>query len=102
MSLEVRDAATADVPSLHAIYAHHVLHGLGTFDEVPPDAAAIEAKWRGVVASGLPWLVAEQAGEVAGFAYASIFRPRTGYRYSVEDSVYVRDDKRRLGVGTCK
>jgi phosphinothricin acetyltransferase len=97
--MSVRDATAADVPSLQAIYAHHVMHGFGTFDEVPPNLAAMEAKWRGIVASGLPWLVAEEAGEVAGFAYASIFRPRPGYRYSVEDSVYVRDDRRGRGVG---
>lgn len=99
MSLDVRDATTADLPTLQAIYAHHVLHGLGTFEEIPPDRAATEAKWRGVVASGLPWLAAVEAGEVVGFAYASIFRPRSGYRYCVEDTVYVRDDKRGQGVG---
>ena len=99
MNLDVRDATAADVPSLQDIYAHHVLHGFGTFDEVPPDAKAMEEKWRGVVASGLAWLVAEEAGAVAGFAYASIFRPRPGYRFSVEDSVYVRDDRRGRGVG---
>ncbi|MEQ1868135.1 MAG: N-acetyltransferase family protein [Micropepsaceae bacterium] len=99
MSVDVRDATAADVPSLQAIYAHHVLHGFGTFDEVPPDVAAMEAKWRGVAASGLAWLVAEEASEVVGFAYASIFRPRPGYRYSVEDSVYVRDDRRGRGIG---
>ena len=97
--MNVRDATAADVPSLQAIYGHHVLHGFGTFDEVPPDVTAMKAKWQGVVASGLAWLVAEEAGEVAGFAYASIFRPRPGYRYSVEDSVYVREDRRGRGVG---
>jgi L-amino acid N-acyltransferase YncA len=99
MSLGIRDAAGADVPSLHAIYSHHVLHGFGTFDEVPPDLAAMDEKWRGIVANGLPWLVAEAAGAVVGYAYASPFRPRSGYRYSVEDSVYIRDDQRGKGVG---
>jgi L-amino acid N-acyltransferase YncA len=99
MSLRIRDAIAADTPSLHAIYSHHVLHGFGTFDEVPPPLTAMDEKWRGVVASGLPWLVAEDAGTIAGFAYASIFRPRTGYRYSVEDSVYIRDDLRGRGIG---
>jgi phosphinothricin acetyltransferase len=99
MSLEVRDGEAADVPQVHAIYAHHVLHGFGTFDEVPPDLSAIDEKWRGVAASGLPWIVADDAGVVAGFAFASIFRPRAAYRYSVEDSVYVRDDRRGRGIG---
>ena len=99
MSLAFRDATAADVPALQAIYAHHVLHGVGTFEEIPPSAADMHEKWRGIVASGLPWLVADEAGEVNGFAYASAFRPRTGYRYSIEDSVYVRDDRRGQGIG---
>ncbi len=99
MSLVLRDATAADVPSMHAIYAHHVLHGVGTFDEVPPTVADMNEKWRGVVASGLPWLVAEDAGAVVGYANASMFRPRPGYRYSIEDSVYVRDDRRGQGIG---
>jgi L-amino acid N-acyltransferase YncA len=99
MTLRIREATAGDMPAVHAIYAHHVLHGFGTFDETPPDLAAIDEKWRGVVASGLPWLVAEDAGAVVGFAYASAFRPRTGYRYSVEDSVYIRDDQRGQGIG---
>jgi L-amino acid N-acyltransferase YncA len=95
----IRDALERDIPELHAIYAHHVLHGLGTFEEVPPGVAAFDEKWRAIVKHGLPWLVAEAAGEVVGYAYASPFRPRTGYRYSVEDSVYVRDDQRGRGIG---
>ena len=101
MKLEIRDAAVADMQSLHAIYAHHVLHGFGTFDETPPLLGVFEEKWRGTVASGLAWLVATAERDVVGYAYASPFRPRTGYRYSVEDSVYVRDDARGKGVGTC-
>jgi L-amino acid N-acyltransferase YncA len=99
MRLEVRDAAAADMPAVQSIYAHYVLHGFGTFDEIPPDPAAMEAKRRAVAANGLPWLVATEADAIVGFAYATPFRPRTGYRYSVEDSVYVRDDRRGSGIG---
>ncbi|MCE9520914.1 MAG: GNAT family N-acetyltransferase [Alphaproteobacteria bacterium] len=99
MNLVLRDATATDMAALLAIYSHHVVHGFGTFDEVPPPLNEMRDKWRGVVASGLPWLVAEAEGAVVGYAYASIFRPRTGYRYSVEDSVYVRDDQRGRGVG---
>jgi L-amino acid N-acyltransferase YncA len=99
MSLEIRDAAAADMPAVQAIYAHHVLNGFGTFDEIPPDLAAMEHKWRGVAAHGLPWLVAVEAGAVVGYAYGTPFRPRSGYRYSVEDSVYVRNDRRGAGIG---
>lgn len=101
MSLVVRDATAADMAPLQAIYAHHVLHGLGTFDETPPAVADIEAKWRASLAHGLAWLVAAEAdGAVAGYACASLFRPRPGYRYTVEDSVYIRDDCRGRGVGS--
>ena len=86
--------------ALQAIYGHHVLHGLGTFDEVPPPTGEIEDKWRASLTHGLSWLVALDAGEPVGFAYASLFRPRKGYRYTVEDSVYIRDDQRCRGVGT--
>ena len=95
----IRDALQRDVPDLHAIYAHHVLNGLGTFEEVPPGVPAFAEKWQTIVKHGLPWLAAEVDGEVVGYAYASPFRPRTGYRYSVEDSVYVRDDQRGRGFG---
>lgn len=99
MSLSVRDANAEDMAAVHAIYSHHVKHGFGTFDEAPPPLADYEAKWRDVTAMGLPWLVAVEAGDVVGFAYASAFRPRTGYRYTLEDSVYIRDDRRGRGVG---
>lgn len=100
MSLIIRDAEAPDMGALQAIYAHHVLHGFGTFEEVPPDVAAFESKWRDVVSLGLPWLVACEEDVVIGYAHASVFRPRTGYRFTVEDSVYLRDDRRGRGVGS--
>jgi L-amino acid N-acyltransferase YncA len=100
MRLSVRDANGDDIAAVHAIYAHHVLHGFGTFDEVPPPLTDYTAKWREIVALGLPWLVAVDGGEVVGFAYATPFRPRSGYRYTLEDSVYIRDDRRGRGIGT--
>ncbi len=100
MTLLVRDAEVGDVPALHAIYSHHVLTGLGTFDEVPPSLSDTQEKWRASLAHGLSWLVAIDADAVVGFAYASLFRPRRGYRYTVEDSVYIRDDYRKRGVGS--
>lgn len=100
MTLSVRDAELGDIAQLQAIYAHHVLNGFGTFDEVPPSVGDIEAKWRESLAHRLSWLVAVDEGAVLGFAYASLFRPRTAYRYTVEDSVYIRDDARGRGVGS--
>lgn len=99
MTLSVRDANGDDIAAVHAIYSHHVLHGFGTFDEAPPPLGDYTAKWRDVIAMGLPWLVAVEAGEVVGFAYATPFRPRSGYRFTLEDSVYIRDDRLGRGIG---
>jgi phosphinothricin acetyltransferase len=95
----VRDAAPADFPAITAIYAHHVLHGAGTFEEAPPLEADMAGRVREVQAAGWPWLVAEAGGPILGYAYYTQFRARSAYRYACEDSVYVRDDVRGQGVG---
>ena len=97
--MDLRDAATADLPAITAIYAHHVLHGTGTFEEEPPDEAEMARRMAAVQDQGWPWLVAEEGGSILGFAYLAQFRPRSAYRYAGEDSVYVRDDIRGQGVG---
>lgn len=95
----IRAAEAGDAAALAAIYGHHVLHGLGTFEEQPPDAEAMDGRRRDVQGYGLPYLVAEEAGRVMGFAYAGPFRPRPGYRFTVEDSVYVAPDAMGRGIG---
>jgi len=95
----VRAATPADAQALADIYGHHVLHGLGTFEETPPTAAEMDARRQAVAGHGLPWLVAEAEGRVLGFAYAAPFRPRAAYRYTVEDSIYVAADAQGRGVG---
>ena len=95
----VRASEEADLPAIAAIYAHHVLHGLGTFEEEPPAEAEMAARRAGVLALGLPYLVAEADEQVVGFAYAAPFRPRTAYRFTAEDSVYIRADHMGRGVG---
>ncbi|MBX9701717.1 MAG: GNAT family N-acetyltransferase [Acetobacteraceae bacterium] len=98
--MQIRDAVPADLPAITAIYAHHVLHGAGTFEEVPPEADEMAARVAKVQGQGWPWLVAaEDDGAVVGFAYVAQFRDRSAYRYAGEDSVYVRDDQRGQGVG---
>lgn len=96
----VRDAAEADVAAIQAIYAFHVLTGTASFEETPPSTDEIASRRSAVVALNLPYLVAEHEGEIAGFAYASTYRPRPAYRFSVEDSVYIRDELRGHGLGT--
>ena len=97
--MQLRPATLADLDAVAAIYGHHVLHGLGTFEEVPPSIDEIARRHAAVRARGLPWLVAELDGEVKGYAYAGPFRPRAAYRYTVEDSVYVAPEAMGRGLG---
>ena len=97
--MTLRPAQTADLEAIQAIYAHHVTHGLGTFEEVPPSVAAMAERLEAVRSKGLPWLVAEEGGRVLGYAYAGPFRPRAAYRFTVEDSVYVSPDALGWGRG---
>jgi L-amino acid N-acyltransferase YncA len=95
----VRAATPADVAAITAIYARHVLTGTATFEEVPPEEAEMVARIAEVQARGQPWLVAEVGGAVAGYAYAGMFRARSAYRFSVENSVYISPEAQRQGVG---
>jgi L-amino acid N-acyltransferase YncA len=95
----VRPSTPTDVAAIAAIYGHHVLHGLGTFEEVPPSLEDMAGRRQAVIDRGLPYLVAEDGGKVLGFAYAGPFRPRAAYRYTVEDSVYVAPEATGRGVG---
>lgn len=95
----MRDAADGDLPAIQAIYAHHVLHGLASFEEVPPGVDELRARHAAVRAAGLPYLVAEVDGAVAGYAYATLYRPRSAYRHTVEDSVYVALGMAGRGIG---
>jgi phosphinothricin acetyltransferase len=98
--MTVRTAEEADVPAIAAIYAHHVVLGTGTFETEPPDEQEMVRRWQSVRSAGLPWLVAED-GEIAGYAYAAPYRPRPAYRFTVENSVYVRSDFAGRGAGSC-
>lgn len=95
----IRDATEADMPAIQAIYAHHVLTGLASFEQTPPSAAELKARWAGALAAGLPYLAAEADGRVVGFAYASGYRPRPAYRHTVENSVYVAPGLEGRGIG---
>ena len=97
--MDIRDAAHADTSDIQAIYAHHVLHGTGTFEEEPPAVEEILARLRKVVDGGCVWLVAADATGVLGYGYYAPFRHRSAYRFTVEDSIYVREDVRGQGVG---
>ena len=96
----IRDAGLADLAAVQAIYAHHVRHGLASFEEEPPDRAEIERRFRAISGRGLPYLAAELDGAMRGFAYAGIYRTRPAYRYTVENSVYVEPGFEGRGLGS--
>jgi phosphinothricin acetyltransferase len=96
----IRDAAEADIPAITAIYAHHVLHGTGTFEEEPPAEPEMAQRLAKVQGQGWAWLVAEaEDGRVIGYSYYAQFRDRSAYRHTAEDAIYIRDDVRGQGVG---
>ena len=97
--LTVRPSSAEDLAAITAIYGHDVLHGTGTFELEPPDAAEMARHRDDVIGKGLPWLVAEHDGAVLGYAYANHFRPRRAYRFCLEDSIYLHPDARGRGVG---
>lgn len=95
----VRPAAAQDLPAIQAIYAHHVLHGLASFEETPPPLEEMRRRFEEVTRSGLPYLVAEEKGEVLGYGYCTLYRTRSAYRYTLEDSIYVKEGNQRKGIG---
>ena len=99
MGVQVREAREADIAAITAIYACEVRDHVNTYEYEAPDAVEMLARMRAVLAGGHPYLVAEQAGRLLGYAYASAFRSRAGYRFTVENSVYVAADAQGHGVG---
>ncbi|GAB4115732.1 MAG: GNAT family N-acetyltransferase [Rubrivivax sp.] len=95
----IRPSHADDLPALTAIYAHHVLHGTGTFELDVPDEAEMGRRHADITGKGLPWLVAEEGGQVLGYAYANHFRPRRAYRFCLEDSIYLAPQARGRGLG---
>lgn len=98
--MDVRACTSQDLPAVQAIYAHHVLHGTGTFEEVPPTLEEMTARHARIVANDrFPFLVAVEDGTVLGFAYATEFRQRAAYRHTCESSVYIAPGAQRRGIG---
>jgi L-amino acid N-acyltransferase YncA len=95
----IRPSRDQDLPAITAIYAHHVLHGTGTFETEPPSEADMVGRRADVLAKGLPYLVAEEDGRVLGYAYCQWFKPRPAYRFSAEDSIYLHPDAQGKGLG---
>jgi L-amino acid N-acyltransferase YncA len=95
----IRPATVLDIPAITSIYAHHVKHGLATFEEVPPDETEMATRFEEISGRKLPYFVAILDGEPVGFAYASSYRTRSAYRFTLEDSVYLKSDATGRGLG---
>jgi phosphinothricin acetyltransferase len=95
----IRDSRDTDLPAIQAIYAHHVLHGTGTFEITPPDLPEMTRRRADVLKNGFAYLVAHEGDRVLGYAYVNWFRLRPAYRFTVEDSIYIDESARGRGVG---
>ena len=98
-AVAVRDAADADMPAITAIYSDAVLNGVSSWEYDPPDVNEMIRRRNAIRAGGYPYRVAEHQNTIAGYAYASAYRPRPGYAHTVETSIYVAPTTQRLGVG---
>lgn len=97
--LPVRPARAADIAAITRIYADAVLEGTATFEIEPPDEAEMARRQQTLLADDLPFFVAEHAGRVAGYAFAGRYHVRPGYRWTLENSIYVAPQFQRLGLG---
>jgi len=95
----IRDAGPADIAAIARIYAHAVEHGTASFELAPPDEQEMARRQQALLVKGYPYLVAERAGVVAGYAYAGPYRDRRAYDWCVEDSLYVAPELHRKGIG---
>jgi len=98
-SPDIRPAEEADLPAITEIYEDAVRHGTATFELVPPDLAEMTRRYRALMEGGFPYFVAALDGGVVGYAYAGAYRPRPAYRFTVENSIYLRPTSHRRGIG---
>ena len=98
-SPEIRPATEADLPAITEIYQHAVLHGTATFELIPPDLTEMTRRFKALMDGGYPYLVAVLERRVVGYAYAGPYRPRPAYRFTVENSVYLKPAIHRRGIG---
>ncbi|TDE35127.1 N-acetyltransferase family protein [Nonomuraea mesophila] len=96
---KVRALSDADLPAVAGIYAHYVTDSVATFDETPPSSDDWRAKAAGITGAGLPFLVADVDGQVAGYAYLAPYRPKPAYRHTVEDTIYLAPGMTGRGLG---
>jgi L-amino acid N-acyltransferase YncA len=95
----IRPSRDGDLAAITGIYGYHVLHGVASFEEVPPELDEMARRRLHIVSQGLPYLVAERSGRLLGYCYASAYRPRSGYRFTLEDSIYIDAAEVGRGIG---
>jgi len=98
-AIEIRPATEADLPAVTEIYEHAVRFGTATFELIPPDLAEMRRRFKALTDGGFPYLAASVDGDVIGYAYAGPYRPRPAYRFTVENSVYLKPSIHRRGIG---
>ena len=98
--LEIREALPDDAHAIAALYVWHVLNGRASFEEIPPTVDEMRKRIKTVRDSGLPWLVALWRGTIVGYCYATFYRPRPAYRYTLEESIYVDTSMTAHGIGS--
>jgi L-amino acid N-acyltransferase YncA len=98
-SPEIRPTTAADLPAITEIYEQAVLYGTATFELIPPDLNEMTRRFGVLMEGGFPYFVAALDGRVVGYAYAGAYRPRPAYRFTVENSVYLRPAIHRRGIG---
>ena len=97
--VSLRTATSADIAAITRIYAHAVDYGTASFELEPPDEAEMARRQQALLTRNFPYIVAEQAGAVVGYAYAGPYRDRRAYDWSVEDSLYIAPELHRRGIG---
>src|ERR1700722_16634745 len=99
MPAVIRPGMGSGNQAIAPIYSYPVKHTQGALENEAPDIMEMTRRWEEVEARSLPWLVAEENGQIAGYAYAAPYRTRAAYRHTVEDSIYVRADRMGSGLG---
>ncbi|MCU6176625.1 GNAT family N-acetyltransferase [Citrobacter cronae] len=97
--MKIVNAEEKHIPAIRDIYAHHVIHGTGSFETDPPNTHEMLARLEKIHSLGLPWVVALQEDKVIGYCYLTRYRERYAYRYTLEDSIYIDPAAQRQGAG---
>jgi phosphinothricin acetyltransferase len=98
--LTIRDASLDDAAAIAEIYNHYIRTSHATFELETIDAGELSSRIDDTIEKGLPFIIGERAGSIVGYAYGRPFRPRPGYRFTVEIAVYVDLGNQSGGVAT--